>query len=353
MNISNFRELLLRKTSSAGVQELIKLMRDSELYDRVLESLEKMAKHMGDRANMSLRKFAMDLDPHTADMMRDAIGHHASRYKKAIQQEDQSLANKHAKKLFNILYLARQAQPHSHGRLSTSYVEMKPWERQSKLARNAAGKFSTDTVGIGYKGNDFYFLRKQPHESYHNKHDIKVKGHNKAYPMEEIRINGVPIHIEDIPEDIHAMEEHEFDSHPILNHFRSSAASGSDASYLQEERDWNNSGAVDRWFDRHDELRDMDPESYAQRGSKVSDPVHSSTIGMESTYGQLSSPEIAAPTQKQPTMDTNEFEARLAAAKERPNVVRRPAQKPPIKGPSDKEAGALIDEIMSYKKRGE
>ena len=292
MKIENFRELLLRKTAdNPNLQTLVKYARDEILADRVLESLEKMARagHKGDAANFAVRDFGLDMDPEMhPHMIRDALGHHVSRYKNALNNNNQPLANQHAKQTFRLMNLADTVQKHSHGKLSIDYVSTQPWERNKLLNTYASdhpkvqegkyreGDFTTKTKGLNYKGSDFSWLQKAPHESY--KKEIKRHGHNNAYPFEHIKVNGKNIHVnEDV--DSSNYEPHEFDHHPVMDHFEDSVkhrTSKRDQEYVDSKtKYYDEEPHIDSFFDRHEKLEAEDSEAYKARGSKPSDPVHS------------------------------------------------------------------------------
>ena len=291
MGIESFRELLLRKTvDNTNLQTLVKYARDEILVEKVLESLEKMARagHKGDAANFAVRDFGVDMDPEMhPSMMRDALGHHVSRYKNALKGNNQSLANQHAKQAFRLMNIADTTQKHSHGKLSVDYVSTQPWERNKLLNTYAndhpkvqegkykEGDFTTKTKGLNYKGSDFSWLQQAPHESY--KKEIKRHGHNDAYPFEQIKVNGKHIHVDD-DVDSSTYESHEFDNHPIMNHFEDSVkhrTSARDQEYVDaKSKYYDEEPHIDSFFDRHEKLESADPEAYKARGSKASDSVH-------------------------------------------------------------------------------
>ncbi len=293
MGIESFRELLLRKTvDNTNLQTLVKYARDEILVEKVLESLEKMARagHKGDAANFAVRDFGLDMDPQMEPhMIRDALGHHVSRYKNALKSNNQSLANQHAKQTFRLMNIADTTQKHSHGKLSVDYVSTQPWERNKLLNTYAndhpkvqegkykEGDFTTKTKGLNYKGSDFSWLQQAPHESY--KKEIKRHGHNNAYPFEHIKVNGKNIHVDD-DVDSSTYEHHEFDRHPIMNHFEDSVKHRTptrDQEYVDAKTKYHDDEPhIDGFFDRHEKLETADPKAYTERGSKPSDPVHES-----------------------------------------------------------------------------
>lgn len=292
--LNNFRELLLKKCDDGPLKSLIKFAKEDVLTEIVFESLEKMAdaKHKGDSANMALRNFGAEMDSEThPDMIRDALGHHASQYKAALAGGRKDLANAHAKQFYNIVNTSRLAQKHSDGKLDVSAVSPTPWERNAKTnkydedspmvqaGKRSPGQFVTDTKGWNYKGKDYSFLQQPPHES-HIK-EVRRHGHNDAYPMEETRVNGKYITVDDVdPNDVKGYVAHEFDSHPIMEHGKQPAGKRTpedDQRYDTEAMAYDESPHMDKYFDRHDALREADPEAYETRGLNVSKPVHKKT----------------------------------------------------------------------------
>jgi hypothetical protein len=300
MKLSSFRELLLRKTQDdASLYALIKYAREEVILERVIEALEKMARarHKGDSANFAVRHFATEMDPETEPhMIRDAIGHHVSRYKAALGSNRNELANQHARQAFNLMNVADIASKHSGGKLSIDYVAPHPWERSKytnqydeshplvQEGKYKKGDFTTKTKGLNYalKGKDFSFLQGAPHESYD--YEIKRHGHNKAYPFEQIRVNGKYVPVDDV-KDLKGYEEHPFDKHPIMNHFHENPSSRSperDKQYADEhEKYYTQDPHIENFFNKHTELESADPEAYAKRGSEAAKPVHADIPGLD------------------------------------------------------------------------
>ena len=300
MKLSSFRELLLRKTQDdPNLNALVKYAREEIIIEQVLEALEKMARarHKGDAANFAVRHFATEMDPETEPhMIRDAIGHHVSRYKAALGQNRQDLANRHAKQAFNLMNVADTASKHSGGKLSIDFVAPHPWERSKytntydaahplvQEGKYKAGDFTTKTKGLNYalRGNDFSFLQGAPHEHYG--YEIKRHGHNKAYPFEQTRVNGKYIPVEDV-KDLKGYEEHPFDKHPIMQHFHENPHTRTperDKQYVEQHEDYYNKHPhIEDYFNRQQQLEEADPEAYAQRGGTAADPVHPDVPGLD------------------------------------------------------------------------
>lgn len=315
MKLSGFREILLKKSTSDDLGTLIKFMKDDVLADMVLESLEKMARaaSKGSTANFALRDFATEMDPELEPaMIHDNLSHHASRYKQALKEGRKDLANQHAAAIYKTMNMADKVQKHTDGKLHVEAPSPHAWERHSKSnqyttehldaykAAKEAGKqelnsdekkgemiasrkrdpgdFVTDTKGWNARPSDYSFLQQAPHPSYAR--EIKATGHDMAYPLEKIRVNGKHLDIdENLPESSTHGESHPFDKHPIMDHFDTPASKRSqedDASYLKQKEDFYSSAnsPIHAYFDKHEKMEAADPEKYKNRGTSPSAPVH-------------------------------------------------------------------------------
>lgn len=333
MSLNSFRELLIKKAGDSSLENLIYFLREDILADMVIESLEKMAgaKHKGDSANIPIRDFATEMDPETEpNMIHDALSHHASHYKAALRDGRNDLANQHAKQIFRIADLAHKTQKHSQGKLHIEDVDPKPWERQGntktltsdskpvKEGNRKIGDFVTNTKGWGYRGSNMDFLQKAPHESYSD--EVKKHGHNKAYPLEHMRINGKYLDIKDVPkEDLKGYEEHPFDKHPIMSHFEDPASKRTpeaDAQYRKDHEEYQSSDHMNKYFDKHAAAEQADPEGYAKRGQSASAPVHQDVEGLNpgsSPAKQVEQTPPSASIKKRPAGSTMTAEEKMKA----------------------------------------
>ena len=332
MKLENFRELLLKKSADPALGNMIKFVRDDVLADIIVESLEKMAraKHKGDAANFALRDFGLEMDPeHEPKMIHDALSHHASQYKSALKNDRKDLANEHAKQLFQIMDMADQVQKHSTGKLDIQAVAPHPWERVGKQERlteedapvrrgnKKAGQFRTDTKGWRYRGKDYDFLQGEPHDSYSN--ETEKHGHQGAYPIEHIRVNGKYLDIKDVPADkLNGFEKHPFDHHPIMDHYGKPASkrtADDDKAYMSAKEAHADSHHMENYFDKHEKMEEADPEGYASKGSKVSDPVH----GLVTPSAKPKEASVAV-SEPAPKVDDK---SKIAEAKLPADVIRR------------------------------
>lgn len=323
MKLDSFKELLIKKADdNDSLKLLIKYMKDDFLVDHVIESLEKMAAiYSKKNPNHALLHFGEHMDPGTEpEMIHDALSHHASHYKSALDSNNKVLADQHMRKIFEIQHMVDKLtrdglNDHSKGKLKVEAVDPKPWERSKYSEMNDAGKFKTDTKGWARHGSDYSFLREAPHESY--KKEIKTHGHNKAYPLEEMSVNGKPIHIEDVDAG-GKFVPHPFDEHPIMSHYHRSPKDHTEehqSKYIGQHEQYGNEG-INKYFDLADS---RDPKDHAARGSVKSKPIHADIAGLnledmkpvaEKSVVQENTP--AAPTPKaEPSIE--DIQAKLAA----------------------------------------
>lgn len=284
MKLDSFKELLIKKAdNNDSLKLLIKYMRDDFLVNHVVESLEKMAQvYSKKNPNHALLHFGEHMDPGTEpEMIHDALSHHASHYKSALDAGKEALADQHMRKIFEIQHMADKLtrdglNDHSKGKLKLEAVDVKPWERSKYSELNDAGKFKTDTKGWARHGSDYSFLRGAPHESY--KKEVKAHGHNKAYPLEEMSVNGKHIHIEDVDAGGRFVP-HPFDEHPIMQHYSRSPkdhTADHHAKYIDSHEQFSNEG-INKYFDLVDS---RDPQAHAARGTVKSKPIHKEIEGL-------------------------------------------------------------------------
>jgi len=308
MELFSFRELLVKKTQDVSLQNLVKFMKEELLVDLVAESLEKMARagHKGDAANFAIRDFVTEMDPaHEPNMIHDALSHHASNYKAALGSGNKAVANQHAKQIFRIVDMADQAQKHSHCKLQVEAVSPHAWERNSKTNQyiagddkvkdgtNKPGDFKTKTKGWRHRATDYSYLQQAPHSSYSK--EIRRHGHNNAYPMEHIKINGKHIDVEDV-QSPSVFQSHPFDNHPVMKHFEEPAGDRTperDKAYISERDSYVSSPHTEKYFSDQESREKANPEAYKQRGSTRSLPVHKQVDPLDTSKEQVSSSETA------------------------------------------------------------
>lgn len=292
MKLDNFKELLIKKAEdNSDLKILIKYMRDDFLLEHVMESLEKMAaSHSKKNPNAAIMHFGTHMDPETeGGMIHDALSHHASQYKAALNSGNKNLANSHMGKIFKIMHMADKMtrdglQDHSGGKLKIESVDPKPWERAGYPNKNAQGKFSTDTKGWARQGSDYSWLAGAPHEAYSKETDMH--GHKGAYPLEEIKVNGKYLDIDPNADTSKGHVEHPFDQHPIMSYYSTSPKDHDEAKhndYIGAHEAYQDSEHMNNYFNKLDSMGDK----LESRGSTKSEPVHKPLLSGDQAMAAL------------------------------------------------------------------
>src|SRR6478736_550669 len=131
MKLDSFKELLIKKAEdNDNLKLLIKYMREDYLVDHVVESLEKMAAiYSKKNPNHAVLHFGTHMDPGTEpEMIHDALSHHASHYKSALDSGNKALADQHMRKIFEINHMADKLtrnglEDHSLGKLKVEAID--------------------------------------------------------------------------------------------------------------------------------------------------------------------------------------------------------------------------------------
>ena len=320
MELKGFRELLLKK--SQGNEELTtKILGTSfdALADQVLESLEKMSRAKGKKANGAVMSFAGGATNPDINMMHDALSHHLSKFAarnkahppkpttdtittkhgsyEAPNMKLDPVAAQHLDRAMKLADFAASAANHSHGKLNFEHVSPHAWEmnRSGSIKRNdGSGEPVEDTKGLNrrvslnskrsnIKFPDHGYLLLNPHPEYQKKGELQ--GHTGQYPFEDMKINGKYVDIDPNVSVPDKFEEHPFDKHPVFQN--SSAMHGKQevvapewehpedyrtaehqAAHAQKMNDWPTSEHMNNWLESQVAAEDKDPAAYASRGSK-------------------------------------------------------------------------------------
>jgi hypothetical protein len=336
MELKSFREILIKKTEdNPRLQNLIKYVRDDVIISGVIESLEKMARLSRAAArnpNGPLLEFAGRMGDDDVHMLKDAIGHHISHYKNALERmhasEDdgekskfRTIADQHLSRIVPLAHLAARSEHHSKGRIAADLPPIRAWQANytghhkfkdyPAVDTNAEGKVRVydpvrgavtnysdpnkeiiGTEGWGGRpsgsrkaGHDYNKSRSTPDWRYlempinSNHEESKSTTHKGAFPFEDIRVGspseidsgGGHPHIEKVDPKIDSYVPHEFDQHPINNIFDVSDSKISDAQRVKFANDldnWKDSEHYNNYIDRHDKLESSNPAEYKLRGAK-------------------------------------------------------------------------------------
>lgn len=301
-SINSFKELLLKKAQdNPEMLSIIGAMKDEAIIEKVLESLEKMARphaSMGRGANAGIVAFANQMKNKDVEQLRDALSHHVSHYKAALKQGKRTIADKHLNRIVPLMHLAARASGHSNGQLGLDYVPMEPWETNYTTAerikegaeKGVAGKLKEGTKGLGRRPKntdrsvnkrgvpDYRYLEMEPHGGHP---DTKKSKHLGGYPFEEIQIGNPAkidageayLHTFD-PGDIDQYTPHPFDAHPVneIADVKQDAMGDRMQKFADDMAKWHTSEHNNKWMQSVKDAHAKDPEAFKSRG-KVK-PAH-------------------------------------------------------------------------------
>ncbi len=291
MELKGFRELLLKKAANdPTLQTIIDVMKDELIAEKVIESLEKMARpqaSMGRSANAAVTAFGNQLKNKDVEMMRDALAHHINHYRSALQHGKRDIADQHLEKIIPMMHLAARAGAHSNGQLGLDYIPLEPWESNYTTTerRPETGKLKEGTKGLRRRLNsasrdknprsvpDYRYLEMAPHEEHA---DTKKSPHKGGYPFEEIQLGNPAkidakeayLHLHDVgPQD--GFVAHPFDEHPIhevAEHKQDSMTPEHMEEFAQKMQAWHGSEHNAKWMEGVKQLHAQDPEAFKARG---------------------------------------------------------------------------------------
>lgn len=297
MELNSFRELLLKKAEdNPTLKTLIHFMRDDLIAEKVIESLEKMAKphaSMGRFANGAITSWANQMKNKDVEMLRDALSHHVSHYKSALKNGKRGIADQHLNKIIPLMHLAARATMHSGGQLGFDYVPTEPWESNyTTLSRRPeTNKLKEGTKGLNRRPKatdrsvnergvpDYRYLEMEPHPGHP---DQKSSAHKGGYPFEEIQIgnpakidaNEAYLHINDVGPQEH-YQGHPFDTHPIhgvADVRQDSLTPDKMQQFADSMHHWHGGEHNANWMQSMKDTHAKDPEAFKGRGKTK--PVH-------------------------------------------------------------------------------
>jgi hypothetical protein len=293
--LDSFRQILLRKTKDYPyINTVIELMGEDRLGNMLEESLQKMART---NPNSSLTWWANKLNAVEAPMIYDAVSHHASQYKAALKAGDEKTADLHMHQLHKTMFLLNKltrdgskdayekhvkSGPDGQPLLSFDAPPTSHWERGEKgNQKRESGGLLHWRSGIARKpGFSYDYLRRSPSHSEENYNrankDAKEKGHDysKSYPLEEIKINGKHIHVDDDAKFEGEFSTHPFDEHPIFDVLpvSSNGHTGEHkGNFIQKYLNFMTGDSFNNWFKGYQDNK----EHHDSRGAEKSDSVHS------------------------------------------------------------------------------
>lgn len=297
MELKSFKDLLLKKAGDdPTLTTLINVMKDELIAEKVLESLEKMARPQsskGRSANAAITAYGNQMKNKDVEMMRDALAHHINHYRAALKAGKRDVADQHLNKIVPMMDLAAKAGSHSGGQLALDYVPLEPWETNYTTTerRPETGKLKEGTKGLRRRLNsvprdrnprsvsDYRYLEMPPHEQHA---DSQKSPHKGGYPFEEVQL-GSPakidakeayLHLHDVdPQD--KFVPHPFDVHPVhelAEEKQDSLTPEQMNAFAQKMSDWHTSPHNQQWMQSVKETHAKDPEGFKSRGKTK--PTH-------------------------------------------------------------------------------
>lgn len=358
MELKGFRELLLKKAANdPTLQTLIDVMKDEIIAEKVLESLEKMARpqaSMGRGANAGVTAFGNQMKNKDVEMMRDALSHHINHHKAALKNGQREIADQHLNKIIPMMHLAGRAATHSNGQLGLDYTPTEPWETNYTTTerRPETGKLKEGTKGLRRRLNsasrdknprsvpDYRYLEMAPHEGHA---DTAKSPHKGGYPFEEIQL-GSPAKIDAKEAYLHSQDvgkqdafvPHPFDEHPIhdiAEQSQDDLTPDKMAEFADAMQNWGGSEHNKKWLEGVKRLHAADPQAFAARGKtkpghhfedlplgeqphKAAGPkVDMASLPPElaAKFGNKAAPEAAAPVAQAPVAPAPAAKPALAA----------------------------------------
>lgn len=266
MNLNNLKEILIKKAEEADkIRGLIYSLGEDEFTSMIVESLKKMAAHgqhagRGKKPNSMLAHFANTLTSNAdVAIIRDALSHHLSHYKSALQNNQREKADAHLLKIFPLMHLIHKTSANSHGRLNHTAPNSKPWEMNYTTdEKGANGRFKRLTEGWkvraaskrareGKSIPNYRFVEMQPHLGHG---DLRPDHQDSGYPWEDIQVgsnedvlnNKAYLYEKEVTPDQSKFVAHPFDSHPIHEIFDEPGADHDESHAEKHAAD------LDKWY---------------------------------------------------------------------------------------------------------
>jgi len=355
MRINNLRELLLKRTQDPSLQILIKMADDVVIEGIAVEALEKMARK-GSSANHAIAAagghvlpLSTDAHPHEnldAALVHDNLSHHLTNYNAALKAGNRDVANQHLEQAMKTINYATKLEgatarkSHPEGMVRLRSGSTKPYSRDASgnlVAEHHEGRslISPSAWEMNYSGSErkpngvlkevtkgwnrqttkgrkaedmfpnYQYLEMSPHPHAGG----ELYGHEKsAYPFHDLQVNGRYVDIDEKAPFAGEYKSHPFDSHPARGHAYTHSTDINPASaskFADEHKAWLSSPDFENWL-KDQETKHENPE-YANRGSKVSNPIHAKSTdnphdlvagrrALKGYSAPTSAPQTATPT---------------------------------------------------------
>lgn len=300
--MSSFKALLLKKAACVNeeLRSYVASTPVADIYDIAYELLEKMAGV--NKKNTKISPQALHVgqtyNDSVGNMMYDALSHHASHYKDALDKGDQDRANEHAKKIFKIIKHSNKLEStvpdnESGEKFKVDAPNPAPWERNHPTygKKDENGKYTNDTRQWDTKTKDFNWLNAPPATDTPNyAKQVAAHGHSGPYPLEHIKVNGKYLDIKPVDEPERptlagkptkhsegSVAAHLADNYPLFDSKYEAALQDSplQAEFIQKHHDFHSSPEFKDW---RKSFRDKSPEDAKRQEERMIVPgptVHS------------------------------------------------------------------------------
>lgn len=382
MSLSSLKQILIKKAEeSAVVKNYLDSLNQDDFASMVIESLKKMAAHgqhagRGKKPNSMLTHFANTLTSNAdVAIIRDALSHHLSHYKSALQNGQREKADAHLAKIFPLMHLIHKTSANSHGRLNHTAANSKPWEmnyttdekgpngRFKRLTEGWKVRAATKRARDGKSIPNYRFVEMAPHLGHG---DLRPEHENSGYPWEDIQVgsnedvlnNRAYLYDKEVSPEQSSFVAHPFDKHPIHAIFDEPGADHDESHVEKHAKDldnWHSSPEYQKAFDMaldsmsRSENGFTKPNKKFYEGIKLQEqPEHAKTSNSRIRGETLPEEQVAPSKDQLSVADLPESLRRLAKPKQ--DVTQpEPVKQEQIQRPAVKQAPTAKDLPESLK----
>lgn len=353
MSLVGLRELLLRKTVDNNVKSFIDHMSDEKLMSYIVESIEQLEKaggsaNKGKNLNSSVNTWLSTANHTDMDLAREALGHHASHYKAALNAGNKDIANQHMRKFFDTMHLLDRAStaksPTGDKHKMAPKVEAvhpAPWEYSKYPEAKGWGRSASTQPGAeGYS-----YLQEAPHPGkaheikiHQDKHKDKGIDFTGAYPIEHVKINDKHIPVSDVDYK-GKFESHPFDSHPALSTHKVKPSNYSEDThdwFLNQLDDWDMKDDVAESKAKYAQMKEESPEEYENIGKEMSTSIHSPVENKLDIEHAMQNKHLYP-------VDTTKKRSKQAIMTNKTNDVNKAPESLPVNEQSIESAKSILD----------
>jgi len=225
--------------------------------DLIKSSLGRTHTMKGHANSDRVTHFARNELPELKDHLYDALSHHLSGYYHHLKKNDTKNADRHMRYFHQYMDLAERLANENPTHMKVDVpADPQHWEQNAKVKEDGS---PTNSALHGWRLNqaDYSHIRKPPHAKFTQR--IQAHGHNGAYPLERIKINGKFLDVD--PEfdgepsskrahsnEAASINHHGMDHHPMMKHYTVNRKPTPYFSLSHSDKEKINSGTEkDRW----------------------------------------------------------------------------------------------------------